>query len=92
MELVYAVKCKVEGCNFKVKEDGLCDKHLSRFKKYGDADADPNNAKRVKKLNHVAINTCNALGCEAQKYVAGLCIAHYEAWGIDKRISPPKMK
>ena len=62
-------KCKVGGCNNKHKGHGYCDKHLRRFKKYGDP------------LKRVQYNYgCKIEGCDGKHEAHGYCNKHYLRW------------
>ncbi|PGF05232.1 hypothetical protein [Bacillus toyonensis] len=67
-------QCKVEGCENKKKARGLCNKHYTRFSRYG-----------THKLLHEVVSVkgkpCEIIGCKETQKAKGLCDYHYfEEW------------
>lgn len=63
-------ECEIEGCSGKHKGRGYCEKHLIRFRKYGDPLA---NHSKVKK-------ECSIEGCNKPTAARGWCQMHYVRW------------
>ena len=59
--------CKVEGCEGDVKARGFCNKHYTRWMKYGQTELPPK-----------IIKNCMVEGCDKEVHGKGYCNKHYE--------------
>lgn len=60
--------CAVEGCSSSARARGWCNKHYSRWQKYGDP------------LGAYRRPTCSVQGCETVARARGLCDKHHQKW------------
>lgn len=67
--------CSVDGCETPATSRGWCNKHYTRWQRWGD----PTIIKRAKKSPH---STCTVDGCNKPHKSLGYCAAHHKKFSI----------
>ena len=74
--------CSICGCSNKARHRGWCEKHYTRFRRYGDPEYKVREQHRRPPTNY--INTpglCAISGCNSKRKIKrGLCDKHYMRW------------
>jgi hypothetical protein len=65
-------ECKIDGCDDPVRARGWCNKHWTRWWKYGDP--------LVIFKRHISGRACKEIGCDEPHYARGWCSPHYSRW------------